>query len=132
MGDNFNHNDVTVVQELVNIPMHIEGDPSSSYFTRSKFMNDFSPLFNEGEVQEAMNGKSNMEKKRIHDNIHGHFDREKYEFNSNTTNLDTCKHMMETMDADIWEVPFIRDTFDEDNDTCESSSEDESPQNTMM
>jgi hypothetical protein len=40
--------------------------------------------------------------------------------------------MMETMDAEIWDVPFIRDTFDEDNDTAESSSEEEDPSNTMM
>ena len=40
--------------------------------------------------------------------------------------------MMETMDAEIWDVPFIRDTFDEDNDTAESSSDEEDPSNTMM
>lgn len=45
MADNLNHNDVTVVQELVNKPMHLLGEPSDSYFTRSKMMNDFSPLF---------------------------------------------------------------------------------------
>jgi uncharacterized iron-regulated protein len=40
--------------------------------------------------------------------------------------------MMESMDSEIWDVPFIRDTYDEDNDTAESSSDEENPQNTMM
>jgi hypothetical protein len=132
MGDNFNHHDVTVVQELVNVPMHLEGDSTSTYFTRSKFMNDFSPLFSAEEVDKHTDQKSQKEKERVHKNIHGHFDREKYIFNSTTTNLDTWKHMMESMDSEIWDVPFIRDTYDEDNDTAESSSDEENPQNTMM
>jgi len=39
---------------------------------------------------------------------------------------------METTEADIWEVPFVRDTFDEDNDTAESSSDEENEMSTMM
>jgi hypothetical protein len=42
MADNLNHSDVTVVQEIVNTKMHLKGDKTSKYFTKTKFMNDYS------------------------------------------------------------------------------------------
>ena len=49
MADNCNHSDVTVVQEILNKPMHLEADRDSKYFTKTKFMNDYSICFNESE-----------------------------------------------------------------------------------
>jgi hypothetical protein len=117
MGDNFNHQDVTVVQELVNVQMHLEGDPTSSYFTRSKFMNDFTPLFEEHGYEHHLENKTEKERQAAMKNVKGHFDRPLFNKNRAGTHLETWKHLMETTDADIWDVPFIRDTFDEDNDT---------------
>ena len=45
MGDNFNHSDVTVVQELINTRMHLSNNTENAYYMRSKFMNDVTPLF---------------------------------------------------------------------------------------
>ena len=47
MADNCNHSDVTVVQEIINTDMHIEAETSSKYFTKTKFMNDYSLNFSD-------------------------------------------------------------------------------------
>lgn len=46
MADNLNHSDVDVSQEIINTDMHLTAQPgASSYFTKSKMMNDFSINF---------------------------------------------------------------------------------------
>lgn len=45
MADNCNHSDVTVVQEIVHKHMHLEADRTSSYFTKTKYMNDYSVCY---------------------------------------------------------------------------------------
>ena len=51
MADNCNHSDVSVVQEIVNKKMHLEGDSGTNYFTRTKFMNDYSINFQNEEYE---------------------------------------------------------------------------------
>jgi len=48
MADNLNHSDVTVVQEIVHKYMHLIADRTSNYFTKTKYMNDYSLCFDEG------------------------------------------------------------------------------------
>ena len=105
MADNCNHSDVTVVQELINHDLHITS--ASQYYTRSKFMNN---------VAECFDGKDS-------ELLKGQFDRELHE-----------KHLIEygpeswkerTLSQDIWTIPFIKDTYDEDNDTSEEEEEEE-------
>lgn len=50
MADNMNHADVNVLCEIVTNSLHKEADESNNYFTKSKFMNDFSLAFTEEEV----------------------------------------------------------------------------------
>ena len=45
MADNCNHSDVTVVQEILNKQMHLEAEPGTTYFTKTKMMNDYSINF---------------------------------------------------------------------------------------
>ena len=47
MVDNYNHSCVNVVQEIVHKRMHLEADESCSYFTKTKYMNDYSFFFEE-------------------------------------------------------------------------------------
>ena len=72
-ADNFNHSDVTVIQELINIPLHLEKDEESSYYTRTKFMNDYTDLF-KSKCPEKLESATEEEKK----NVEGHINREKY------------------------------------------------------
>jgi hypothetical protein len=50
MADNFNHADVCITCEVVTKSKHLEADEKSTYFTRSKFMNNYSTIFSEEEI----------------------------------------------------------------------------------
>ena len=45
MADNYNHSDCTVVHEVIQKQYQMEPDEKSSYFTKTKFMNDYSFMF---------------------------------------------------------------------------------------
>lgn len=45
MADTLNHSDIAITSEMVSKSMHQASDEDSSYFTKDKFMNDYSTLF---------------------------------------------------------------------------------------
>ena len=45
MADNYNHSDCTTVQEIIHKQMHMEADEDSTYFCKTKYMNDYSFMF---------------------------------------------------------------------------------------
>ncbi len=47
MADNLNHSDVNVLCEVVTHSLHMNPDEDSHYFTKTKFMDDFSLAFSE-------------------------------------------------------------------------------------
>ena len=47
MADNFNHSDVSNVQEIIHRNLHLDIDEENSYFTKTKYMNDYSMVFEE-------------------------------------------------------------------------------------
>jgi hypothetical protein len=51
------------------------GDPTSKYFTRSKFMNDFNPIFvtDPNTEVEFKKLKDMKDRKKFVDNLSGHF-----------------------------------------------------------
>jgi len=53
MADNCNHSDVTVVQEIVHKGMHLTADKNSKYFTKTKYMNDYSINFIESDWNDS-------------------------------------------------------------------------------
>jgi len=61
MADNFNHSHVTCVNETINKPFHLAylakkpsyGGAPKKYFTRDKFMNDYSVAFTEDEIESS-------------------------------------------------------------------------------
>jgi hypothetical protein len=71
MADNLNHSHITVVNETINLELQRYGDDNSKYYTKDKFMNDYSVLFEE----------ENIENEQQKANIIGRFNREKYNIN---------------------------------------------------
>ena len=82
MADNFNHSDVTVVQEIVHKPNHLFADPSSKYFTKTKFMNNYSICFDAGEYE------SDEFKVK---NVKGRYSRGNYRTNQQFKDVDKVK-----------------------------------------
>ena len=124
MADNCNHSDVTVVQEILNKPMHLEAERSSKYFTKTKFMNDYSINFQPSEYEHDAD---------LTLNVKGRFSRENFEKNRRFTDLDAIKAALAGTNnningngsvVDLWDVPCIREKYEEDNDT-EEEGEDE-------
>lgn len=79
MADNLNHSHMTIINETINKSMQKACDPKSKYFTRDKFMNDYSAIFNEEELK-----KHGL-------NLTGRFNRQKFEENVKLYSLDTWK-----------------------------------------
>ena len=115
MADNLNHSDVTVVQEICNKPMHLEADQSNKYFTRTKFMNDYSINFH----ADAYEGDETRTK-----NVKGRYSKKNYAANKQFEDVIMIKSAL-NCGIQLWDVPTIREFYDEDNDTSEEESEEE-------
>lgn len=116
MADNMNHSDTNVIFEMITRSVHLSADHTSSYFSRSKYMNDYRAIFD----------RDNHELKGEFDliNVHGRFNRENFDINRKTESWDTLR--LEASTKQVWEVNFMWDRFFEDNDTeSEDGSEDE-------
>lgn len=50
MADNMNHKDVNVLCEILTKSLHKQGQKSGKYFTKAKFMNDFTLAFTKEEI----------------------------------------------------------------------------------
>ena len=72
MADNCNHSDVTNKKQVVNKKMHPEAELSSKYFTKTKYMNDYSICFDEedymGDSQATLNIKGRFNKANFKQN----------------------------------------------------------------
>ena len=87
MADNLNHSDRCISNEVVNIDLHPNIDEKSSYFTKDKFMNDYTTIMDPI--------KNNLlEEKQIY-NIRGRFNRQKFEEHVNTMTLEKVKEKIE-------------------------------------
>jgi hypothetical protein len=59
--------------------MHLLGDPTEEYFTRSKMMNDFSPLFDDCKhTQDALAKAPPQVAAQMRQRIKGYFDKDKF------------------------------------------------------
>ena len=113
MADNMNHSDTNVIFEMITRSVHLEADHTSSYFSRSKYMNDYSAIFDRDNQQTT--GQYDLI------NTHGRFSRDNFDINKKSESWDTLRE--EATCKQIWEVNFMWDRFFEDNDT-ESEDED--------
>ena len=115
MGDNFNHSHVSIVQEIINKKLQLQGDESSSYFQKTKFMNDYSLIYEGDESCQPQNEREEL-------NMKGRFNWENFEANTKFTEVDKFRQSM-LRGIQLWDVPCLKDTFDEDNDTEEEGSD---------
>lgn len=75
MADTLNHSDVTVSFEIITRSMHLAADEQSTYFTKTKYMNDYSSLFNPTEEPIAEDSTP------VASNIKGRFNRKNFTAN---------------------------------------------------
>ena len=92
MADNLNHSDITVINETINKDFQKEANKDFIYFTKDKFMNDYTVLFDESEI------------KTFGKNITGRFNRERFESCYSKLQPENWKN--EILDKDIWELPY--------------------------
>lgn len=111
MADNLNHSHITVINETVHRTLHIEGDQHTKYWTRDKFMNDYSELYSHEEITKTPA------------NIMGRFNRETYRKNVLKYSLEAWQENIKSQQ--IWELDYKEEDYDEDNDTSEEEEEDE-------
>ena len=114
MADNHNHSDVTVVQEILNKQMHLEADKDNKYFTKTKFMNDYSICFNQAEYEGNTTNTTN---------IKGRYSKANFEANQQFNSVENIKIALATK-AQLWDVHCIRENYQEDNDTEEENPEE--------
>jgi hypothetical protein len=121
MADNLNHSHATCVNETINVRYHMRylpdkphhGSVPKHYFTREKFMNDYSAVFTEEQVQEC---PVNV--------LGGRFSRENFNLNIAKYSLDTWKKEV-AQGVPLWQMTYKEEDYDEDNDTEEEEEEDE-------
>lgn len=110
MADNFNHSDVHVTFDMITKSLHLQADETCSYFQKSKFMNDYSTVFNDLEQT-----NENLL------NVYGRFSKQQFE--SNLVQESKESIMAQMLELDIWEVDCERDRCFEDNDTEDDEDE---------
>ena len=110
MADNLNHSDVNVVLELIHKSIHLQPNEESTYFYKAKYMNNYAEVYSAQEIKE-------------NPIILGRFNKENFEENNRLSDPSEFKKHSES--KFIWQIPFLCDNFDEDNDTDRESSDDE-------
>lgn len=91
MADNFNHKDISVNHELVSSKFHNKARAEGAYFTATKAMNCYKPLFNGDQLYNY----DTFEENRISYSI------------EQWTNCE----------GELWDYKFLYETYDEDNDS---------------
>ena len=83
MADNLNHSSVTITNECVNIPLHLNGPLNSNYYRVGKFFNDYTPIFEKHCTKEEI--EQNKQ------NIKGRFNRKIYEENQQSLSIENLR-----------------------------------------
>ena len=50
MADNLNHSHISVINETIHIDLQKKVDRKSKYFTKDKFMNDYSQVYDKEDI----------------------------------------------------------------------------------
>jgi len=108
MADTLNHSDANITNELISKAKHLEADEDSGYFTKIKYMNDYSPMFSADEQTPDVKGR---------------FSHKNFEANKIYESAAMFKELSAT--RQIWQIPYLRDPFHEDNDTDEEDEEED-------
>jgi len=120
MADNLNHSHGTCINETIHTTFHLKytgdkphhGGVPKHYFTREKFMNDYSAIFSEQEIQQSPINT-----------LGGRFSRDNFNRNIEKYSLDTLRKEVDS--KMLWDMTWKEDDVSEDNDTEEEESEEE-------
>lgn len=121
MADNCNHSHGTCVNETINkdfqsdyLPLKPNfGNVPRKYFTREKFMNDYSAAFTSEQVEASTVNITG-----------GRFSRDNFNHNIEKYSIETLRREIEEQ-VPLWKMTFKYDDFDEDNDTSEEEESEE-------
>lgn len=121
MADNCNHSHGTCVNETIHTNFQSDYLPLKQnnvkvprkYFTREKFMNDYSAAFTSEQI-EANNANITG----------GRFSRDNFNHNIDKYSIETLRKEIDEQ-VPLWKMTFKFDDYDEDNDTEEEKSSDE-------
>jgi hypothetical protein len=120
MADNLNHSHATCVNETIHKTFQSIfetkkpwGGAPRKYFTRDKFMNDYSQIYSEVEIA-----------KNPVNILGGRFSRDNFNKNIEKYSLKTWMAEFER-DVSFWEMTFKEEDWDEDNDTEEDEEDEE-------
>lgn len=120
MADNMNHSHATCVNETIHKGFQANFEPKKPwggvprrYFTRDKFMNDYSQIY--GEIDIARNPVNILG---------GRFSRENFNKNIQKYSVETWVGEY-SRDVPVWEMTYKEEDWDEDNDTEEEEDEEE-------
>ena len=115
VADNFNHSNVQTEFSIFHKKMHLECNRDSQYFTKTRFMNDFSLCYDQSEYNYS---------EQLTKNVQGHYNKGNFEANKKFSEVESIKAAID-QGIELWNVPCIRETFTEDNDTTESEESEE-------
>ena len=93
----------------------MDAEPGQAYFTKTKMMNDYSINFDEEQyVNDHVRSK----------NVKGRYNKANFEANRQFSAIDKIKAALAS-GIPTWDLPCVRDTFTEDNDTEEENEDDD-------
>jgi len=118
MADNLNHSSVEVTTELMCVSLHPEGDRDIEYYRIARFLNDYTPAFKEHGWSD-----DDITKKKL--NIKGRFNHDIYKMNQEALSIANIRANLSAKGSQIWKIPFLLDTFDEDNDSSEEEGDND-------
>ena len=81
MADNVNHADTNVIFEMICKSMQLEAELNPGYFSKSKFMNDYSSIF--ARDGDKLRGDFDLI------NVNGRFNKESFELNKKEESWET-------------------------------------------
>ena len=92
----------------------MDADEKSKYFCRTKFMNNYTFMFQD--ELKALMGNDSKTAKDTKMNIEGRYIKSNFEANKKFTSHAAMKAQLE-QGIQLWDIACIRDRKDEDNDT---------------
>ena len=122
MSDMYNHSHFEADLRCIVKRLQLTAGPKSGYFTRSKFMGDYSFIF-WSELQELAAAAKSEAGAVTEANIRGRLVRENYEKNQQYQSLAECKKMIE-QGVCVWDVPRLQEPWERQGTKEESDSED--------
>ena len=119
MADMLNHSDIDVQYEVFNKRLHLIDKQNTAYYTRSKYMFDYSYLYSKEELESI----SKDERQAL--NVKGRFNQ--FNFRANQKRYQSTESFAQQVELGIrlWDIPWVNQRYEQDNDTEDEDDEEE-------